>query len=76
MPEEDNIDSKPITCQDCDEQPVLYETPYLDNTDYVVACDCDMRGVDVSDTINGNSLVHPLSGRWSNIDHNSEFDRL
>lgn len=68
MTEEDRNE---IECPDCEAVPRLCETPYAD-TDYVVACDCGQRAIDVSDAVNGNALVQPFSGKWSNIDHDHE----
>lgn len=65
-------DRNEIVCPDCESVPRLYETPYAD-TGYVVACDCGPRAIDVSDCVNGNALVHPLSGKWSNVDHNHDI---
>lgn len=64
-----------IECSDCETVPRLYETPYNDSTDYVVACECGPRAIDVSDAVNGNTLTQPFSGKWSNIDHNHQADR-
>lgn len=64
-------DRNPIECSDCESVPRLYETPYAD-TDYIVACECGPRAIDVSDSVNGNALTQPFSGKWSNIDHDHE----
>lgn len=64
-------DRNPVECSDCETVPRLYETPYAD-TDYIVACECGPRAIDVSDAVNGNTLTQPFSGKWSNIDHDHE----
>lgn len=63
----------PIECRDCGETPVLVETPYADDGAYAVVCECGSRGIDVSGLVNGNSLVEPISGKWSNIDHDTRI---
>jgi len=60
-----------IECSECESVPQLYETPYGDS-DYIVSCECDGRGIDVSDEINGNVLLDALSGQWSNLDYAHE----
>lgn len=60
-----------IECDDCGTTPRLCETPYAD-TDYVVACECGPRAIDVSDNLNGNALMQPFSGMWSNIDQDHD----
>lgn len=60
--------TRPITCSECDSIPQLYETPYRDS-DYVVMCECESTGIDVSDSVNGNALFEPLSGNWSNLEY-------
>lgn len=67
----DSDSHNPVSCSDCGERPTLRETPY-DDTDYVVSCDCAINSIDVSDAVNDNSLVHPFSGKWSNIDHDHQ----
>lgn len=62
-----------IVCSDCDEVPKLRETPYRDATEYIVACECGQRAIDVSDCVGDNSLFNPISGKWSNIDSGSEI---
>lgn len=62
-------DEIPVACADCDTQPVLVETPYSDVQDYAVVCECDLRGIDVSECVNDNNLVVPPTGKWCNIDH-------
>jgi len=64
-------DRNPVECSDCETVPRLHETPYAD-TDYIVACECGPRAIDVSDAVNGNALTQPFSGKWSNIDHDHE----
>jgi len=64
-------DIKPVECEDCGEVPQLCETPYEEDTGYIVTCDCDMRRVDVSDAMEGKSLVEPMTGKWSNINYNT-----
>lgn len=67
----DDDTRNPIECVDCEAVPRLYETPYED-TAYVVACECGARQIDVSSVVNGSPLVHPIAGKWSNIDHDHE----
>lgn len=64
-------DRNEIECMDCRTVPKLVETPYAD-TGYIVACDCDTHSIDVTDCVGSNSLMNPMSGKWSNIDHNHE----
>lgn len=64
-----------VICSDCGSVPVLHEVPY-EGSDYVVTCDCEQRSVDVSESVNGVTLVDPLTGKWSNIDHDYECDTL
>lgn len=64
-------DRNDVECMDCGAVPRLVETPYAD-TDYIVACECNPRAIDVSNCVNGNALMQPLSGKWSNIDHDHE----
>lgn len=61
-----------VVCPDCGAVPRLYETAYAD-PDYIVACDCERRAIDVSDCVNGNALVQPISGKWSNIDRDHDL---
>lgn len=61
-------DRNEVACADCEAVPRLLETPYAE-TDYVLACECARHAIDVSDCVNGNALVQPFSGKWSNIDH-------
>lgn len=57
-----------IECSDCESVPVLRETPYRETIEYVVACDCGHREIDVSECVVGSNLVEPVSGKWSNFD--------
>lgn len=59
-----------ITCSDCESTPKLYETPFGDD-DYVIRCECESRGIDVSECLHGNALLDALSGKWSDLDHDS-----
>lgn len=65
-------DWNPIVCSDCDSVPRLCETPYSE-MDYVVTCECDHHSVGVSDAVNGSNLVQPITGKWSNIDHDHDI---
>lgn len=62
-----------VVCTDCETVPILRETPYRDNTNYVVTCECDQRDVDVSDSVGSSTLTEPVTGKWSNIDHNTRM---
>lgn len=57
-----------VQCSDCESVPVLRATPYRENTQYVVACDCGHREIDVSDAVADSNLVEPITGKWSNFD--------
>ena len=59
-----------IKCNDCGSTPDLYETPFGD-ADYVLECDCESRGIDISECVRGNALLDALSGKWSSLDHDS-----
>jgi hypothetical protein len=63
-----DTDRIPVTCNDCDERVELYECPYDPNNDYIVTCDCDLSIIDVSNSVNGNNLLDPLTGQWSSLD--------
>lgn len=62
-----------VSCMDCGAVPRLHETPYRENADYVVACDCESRDVDVSSGVGSSTLVEPITGKWSNIDNDTRI---
>jgi hypothetical protein len=61
-------DGRTIVCNDCESVPQLYETPYSETVQYVVACDCTARAIDVSACVSDSSLVEPITGKWTNFD--------
>jgi hypothetical protein len=63
-----NDNDSAIECSDCESEPVLYMTPYRDEIQYVVACDCNAREIDVSDCVVDSALVEAITGKWANFD--------
>lgn len=60
-----------ITCSSCGEKPRLAETPYSNDHEYVIRCGCEFTTIDVTNCVNGNKLLTPISGKWSNFDQDS-----
>lgn len=72
MPEHDAID---VVCDDCECVPRLVEVPYNDTGNYMVVCDCELRGIAVDDCVNSSALLKPISGKWSNLDASDNPNR-
>lgn len=60
-------DSIQITCNRCEEPIRLMSHEEVGMPDYTLTCDCEMTEIDVSDCVNGNNLLEPLTGRWSTL---------
>lgn len=58
-------DATPIECGECEATVRLFRVPA---GDLQLVCDCEGRGIEVTDAVGESALFDPFSGHWTDID--------
>lgn len=67
-PDPDIDEENRIICNECGYPVVFREYPYDVNKSYVLKCDCILKEIDITECVDGNNLLQPLSGAWSQFE--------